>query len=762
MTHPSFADKFEQARALFQQGNLAGASEQFREIIKLEPNHFDALNLLGVLSAQTGDLRSAIIYFNRAIAVQPRNSAPFCNLGMALQQLNDLDAALESFDHAISNDERNMVAHFCRGNILRDRGQSENALSAYSKAIAVNPDFAQAHFNSAVVWQQMQQLDRALEAYDRCIEINPDYAEAYGNKAFVLHQLQRNVAALAAYEKSIALNPGNSLPYVHRGNVLTKLGRSQQALASYDQAISLNEKFPEAHCCRGALLETLGEFDAALRSLDRALALKPDYPEGYFNRAVLYRQVGQLELALADYKSAAALAPELDFLPGALLESMLLACDWTDIDAATTELASRIDRGQAASPPFGLMTLIDSPRLQRKAAEIWVRESFPLDESLGPISKCASHRKIRVGYFSADFRDHPVLRLVTELIETHDRTRFEIFAFSFGPDTHSKVRTRLVQAFDRFIDVKTKTNAEIATLARSLDIDIAIDLGGYTLHARPGIFALRAAPVQISYLGYLGTMGAPYMDYMIADPVIVPSEQRKHYSEKILYIPSYQVNDSQRQVAARTFTRRELGIPSQGFVFACFNSHYKITPGTFASWMRILQRVPGSVLFVYSDSEVAKKNLRKETEAHGVDKARVIFGDRLSVEEYLARFKTMDLFLDTAPYNAGTTASDALWAGLPVLTRIGDSFAARVAASLLTAIDLPELITVNVQQYEDRAVELASNPRLLLEIRTKLDRNRLSKPLFDTRLFAARLEAGYEAVYQRQQADLPPADVSIN
>ena len=451
----------------------------------------------------------------------------------------------------------------------------------------------------------------------------------------------------------------------------------------------------------------------------------------------------------------------MDFLPGALLESKLLACDWTNVDIGAADLAARIDRGEPASPPFGFMTLIDSPRLQRKAAEIWVRELYPPDDGLGPIATRVGRAKIRVGYFSADFRDHPVLRLVTELMETHDRSNFEIYAFSFGPESVSPVTTRLATAFDHFLEVRTKTNLEIAALARSLEIDIAVDLGGYTLHARPGIFALRAAPVQISYLGYLGTMGAPYIDYVIADKVIVPPIVREHYSESILYLPSYQVNDSKRAASPRQFTRAQLGLPSQGFIFSCFNSHYKITPSTFALWMRILNRVSQSVLFVYSDSELARRNLRREARLHG-SAHRIVFGDRLSVEDYLSRFKVMDLFLDTAPYNAGTTASDALWAGLPVLTRAGESFASRVAASLLTAIGAPELITADAQEYEDLAVDLATNAKRLQELKAKLSHNRLIMPLFDTRLFTARLEAGFKAAHERQQAGLPPADIQID
>jgi predicted O-linked N-acetylglucosamine transferase (SPINDLY family) len=385
----------------------------------------------------------------------------------------------------------------------------------------------------------------------------------------------------------------------------------------------------------------------------------------------------------------------------------------------------------------------------------------PPDQSLGPIPKRTPHKKIRIGYFSADFREHPVSRLLAELIEIHDRSRFEVIAFSFGPDTKGDLRERLERAFDRFLDLKDSSDMEIASLARSLTIDIAVDLGGYTHQSRPNVFALRAAPSQVSYLGYLGTMGAPYMDYLVADAAIIPPGEHQHYSEKIIYLPSYQVNDSRRRIAERTFTRRELGIPPTGFVFSCFNSNYKISRDTLALWMRILRRVEGGILFLNADNELAKRNLLNETRRLGVDSHRIVFGERLGVEDYLARFRTMDLFLDTLPYNAGTTASDALWAGLPVLTCTGATFAGRVATSVLRAIDLPELITGTPAQYEELAVALASNPSRLAQIKTKLAANRLTRQLFNSRIFTKHLETAYTNIYQHQQSNLPPDHIYV-
>jgi predicted O-linked N-acetylglucosamine transferase (SPINDLY family) len=399
--------------------------------------------------------------------------------------------------------------------------------------------------------------------------------------------------------------------------------------------------------------------------------------------------------------------------------------------------------------------------LQRKAAEIWVRETCMADDSLGEIPQRAPHGRIRIGYFSADFREHPVARLVAELIETHDRSRFEVIALSFGPEAQDALRMRLARGFDRFLEVHGKSHLEIAALARSLAVDIAVDLGGYTHNSRPEIFALRAAPIQVGYLGYLGTMGAPWMDYLVADTAIIPAGEQQHYSEKIIYLPSYQVNDSRRRIGTRTFARRELGLPPAGFVFCCLNSIHKITPATFGVWMRIIRRVERSVLFLCTDSQAARRNLLQEAQRRGVDAHRIVFGERLGLEDYLARFRTMDLFLDTLPYNGGTTASDALWAGLPVLTCMGQTFAGRVATSLLMGIDVPELITATAAEYEEKAVELGSNPQRAAELRKKLAANRLTKPLFDSRLFAKHLETAFATIHERYQANLPTAHIHV-
>jgi len=437
-------------------------------------------------------------------------------------------------------------------------------------------------------------------------------------------------------------------------------------------------------------------------------------------------------------------------------------CLWDDVENRLHELTNKINNDEKVIGPFQLQALIDDPEIQRKTTEIYANEKFPKRYVLLEIGRYSKHKKIRIGYFSADFRDHPAAFLTAELYEVHDRERFEIHAFSFGPDTQDEMNLRIKTGVDHFHDVRTMSYKDTAMLARSVELDIAVDLGGYTANCRTGIFAMSAAPIQIGYIGYLGTMAANYMDYLIADQTIIPEENQKYYSEKIVYMPhSYQVNDSTHSLLATIFTRQDVGLPSTGFVFCCFNNTFKITPTTFDSWARILKRVDGSVLLIYADNESAKTNLAKEIVLRGIDASRLIFGEQLPVPEYLARYRVADLFLDTHPYNAGTTASDALRMGLPVLTCIGNSFASRMAASLLKAVNLPELITTTQEQYESLAIELATNPEKLTIIKTKLANNLATAPLYDTPLFTRHLESAYVEMYDRYQNGLEPEHIYV-
>ena len=596
----------------------------------------------------------------------------------------------------------------------------------------------------------------------RSITRNDKDAVAHYMRGSIFEILGRPSMALTSYDQAVAANPHSAAFRLHRGNALKQLTRLDEALAEYDAAIERDAFYAEAHSNRGVVLFELGRMEAALDSYGRAIELKPDYAEAYFNRAGVLRINKRFEAAAADYAVVAALQPDVAYLPGADLEARMQVCDWRDFDSRLAQIETGIDRGEPQAHPFPFLGFADSPRLQRKAAEIWASRIGPPNDALGAPARRTPQARIRVGYFSSDFRQHPVTHLLAELIELHDRDRFEIIAFSFGPDTQDESRKRHERAFDRFLDVQHKTDAEIASLSRSLGLDIAIDLCGYVHGGRPQIFALRAAPLQVSYLGYPSTLGAGYMDYVVADHIVIPPGSEHGFTEKIIFLPdTYQVNDRKRSIAAESPSREELGLPSHGFVYCCFNNNYKILPDTFSCWMRILKRVPDSVLWLLEDNASAAASLRQHACSAGIQPERLVFANRVTPPEHLARHRRADLFLDTLPYNAHTTASDALWAGLPVLTCMGNAFAARVAASLLSALDLPELITSTQQGYEEMAVAFATDPQHLRGVNDKLAHHRLIAPLFDSQRFTKHLEAAYLAIHQRYLADLPPDHIRV-
>ena len=437
-------------------------------------------------------------------------------------------------------------------------------------------------------------------------------------------------------------------------------------------------------------------------------------------------------------------------------------CIWDDLPSRLNELTEKINNSEKVLNPFPLLALIDDPEIQRKTAEIFTNEKHPQSNTLPKISPYPKHKKIRIGYFSPDFRNHAVAHLISELFEMHDRNQFEIYAFYFGPDTNDEMNLRIKVGVDHFHDVRTMSDIDVVMLARSVELDIAVDLVGFTQNCRPNMFAEGSAPVQVSFLGYPGTMGVDYMDYLIADRTLIPEEKQHHYSEKIVYMPnSYQVNVSKRSVSETSLLRHELGLPNTGFVFCCFNNSFKITPSTFTGWMRILKAVKGSVLWLFENNNNATKNLKKEAMKFGINEDRLVFATYMPPEKHLNRIKQVDLFIDSLPYNAHTTSSDALRMGVPVITCIGSSFASRVAASLLNAVNLPELITSTQEQYESLAIELATNPEKLKIIKDKLVDNLPTAPLYDTPLFTRHLESAYLTMYDRYQQGLDPDHIYV-
>ena len=640
----------------------------------------------------------------------------------------------------------------------------ERAIRLYDGFIERNPNHAEAHYKRAVAFNALGKLESALSDYERAITLNPRHGYAFCNRGSVLERMDRKEDAVRSYDAALVIDPNDHLAHYNRGTVLKQLGRPLEALASFDKSILLNPEHAEAYVNRGNILQEMWRNEEAVQSFDRAIELKPIFAEAFQGRATSLRQLKRLEEAIHDFGQALAINPRQKYLPGMRRYLQMQICDWSGFDAEMRHLTEDVQAGLPVCAPFPMLTLTDEPFLHKIAAELWIRSECSSSSVLGPMAGRRRGKKIKIGYFSPDFRNHPVSQLTADLFERHDRERFEFTAFALGPSAHDAMRMRLERSFEAFVDVQNQSDLDVASLARRLEIDVAVDLGGLTEHCRTKIFSFRAAPVQISFLGYPGTMGADFFDYLIADRMVVPDSGQSHYSEKIIYLPGcYLPSDSIRPPEVNPFTRKQLGLPENAFVFCCFNNVGKLMPGTFESWTRILKRVDDSVLWLPQINVAATGNLLRETERRGIAPERLIFASRIdSLAEHRARLGHADLFLDTFPYNAHATALDALWAGLPILTRIGEAFAGRVAASLLTAIGLPELVTASPKQYEDLAVNLAENPERLGELRAKLLNNRNTSRAFDMTRFAANLESAYSLAFEQHLQGNAPDHIHLD
>jgi protein O-GlcNAc transferase len=702
------------AVSAYKAGKLVEAEQICQQIISAKNDLFDAQYLLAVAQSSLGKNDLALASFDKALALKPDCAQAYYNRGVSLQDLNRLNEAVASFDKALALDPSHAEAFNNRGNALKDLDRHEEALGSFDRALSVRQDYVKALYNRGVTLQELSRFDEALASFDKGLAVQPDYAEAFNNRGVALKELKRLDEALTSFDKALAVSPEYAQAHYNRGVILQELNRIEEALASFDKAFALNPHLAEAVNNRGVALMKLKRLDEALASFGEALALKPDYADAFYNRGIILQELARFDEALASYEHALAVKPNHTRAFSGTVDCLNKLCDWRRTSNIADDVIAHVLEKKSIISPFALLGYSGDPLLQLQCARNFVADRVP--SLLRPLWTGARwrHDKLRVAYLSADFRSHPVSYLTAGLFEQHDRSRFEIIGISFGVDDRSEMRQRLIAAFDEFHDVRRKSDEEVAKLLHDRQIDIAIDLMGYTQESRPGIFAYRPAPIQASYLGFPGTMGAEFIDYIIADKTVAPFEHQSYYTEKIVHLPDcFQVNDSKRKIAAHTPTREEAGLPAEGFVFCCFNNNWKITPTIFDVWMRLLSAVEGSVLWLSQANDAAVRNLRREADARGIETSRLVFAPRvLRLDDHLARHRLADLFLDTLPYNAHTTASDALWAGLPVVTRLGDAFAGRVAASLLCAVGVPELITSSLEEYQALALKLARDPAL--------------------------------------------------
>ena len=710
-----------------------------------------------------GRVEEAVREYDRALALDPGCLAAVYNRATLLLGMDRPAEALVSLDALIARGQAPAPVHVVRGNALASLGRQEAALTAFEDAVRLDPRAPLGHCNRGNTLLALGRPEEALLSLDRALAVAPGHAIASYNRGNVLVALGRIADALASFEQAVRSDPRFALAWYNRGAMLLELRRHAEAAASFDRALALDERMPHAHNNRGAALLALKHPAQAARAFERALQLRPGYLGALENLGNSQLDLGSFEAAARTFESLRAAAPEHSYAAGSLLYALSRSCDWSgEYRALREHVAESVDRGLRVQAPWALLNTSDSRSAQLRCACTVNADKFPAAREPLWRGRTYAHSRIRVAYVSADFHEHATAFLMAELFERHDRERFEWTAVSLGPDDRSPMRRRLVEAFDGFVDAGSLEDREVARLLVEREIDIAVDLKGYTADSRMGIFAHRPAPVQVSYLGYPGTTGAPYIDYVIADRHVVPAEHFPDYSEKVVHLPDcYQPNGSGRTIAPAVPSRRELSLPETAFVYCCFNACGKITPEVFGVWMRLLGAVPDSVLWLLVDNPFASGNLQKEAARCGIDPSRLVFAPRQPLPEHLARYPAADLFLDTLPCNAHTTASDALWAGVPLLTCQGATFAARVAASLLHAAGLPELVTRNLQEYEELASALAADRERLAALRARLAANRGTCALFDAERHTRDLEAAYALMWQRAERRLPPAHFAL-
>lgn len=682
----------------------------------------DAMRLI-----QTGRAAEAAAQLRQYLTQKPRNPTAHFLAGLAAHAAGDLAAALAGYERAVALQPNFAEAHGKRGICLHDLKRYDEALACFKRAIAYAPQAVEPHYQRAATYFALGQYDAALESYIRTTEMKPDHAAAWLGRANALYLLDRPEEALDVYDKAIALNPRASRAHIGKGGVLFALHRFKDSVTSYDRALEMNPADPDALCARANVLVDMKRFAEAAAGFARVLAINPRFR----------------------------------MARGLKLHCDMHQCDWGNLQAEIDALGRDLDDGAPAAMPFNILAAPMTAGQQRLCAEIAVAQ-LPRVEAFALPARASAPGKLRIGYVSAEFHEHPVMHLIAGMFEAHDRSKFELVGISHGPSPDDPVRARVSKAFDRFIDMRSQPGEKIAETIRAQNIDIAVDLTGHTANNRLGIFAWRPAPVQIHFLGYPGSIGAPFIDYLVADPVVIPERERIHYSEKIITLPdTYQVNTARPLEDLQTLTRKECGLPDEGFVFCCFNNAYKITPDVFDVWMRVLAKVPGSVLWLLEGYGDSIRNLKSEAVRRSIAPERLVFAPRTNRIGHLSRQKVADLFLDTFHYNAHTTASDALGLGLPLVTKPGETFAARVAASLLNAIGMPELIAANDKDYEALAVELALDPGKLAVVKQKLAENISTMPLFDTKRFARNIEDGYARAWNRYLSGLPPDHIDV-
>jgi protein O-GlcNAc transferase len=752
------------ATALYQGGRLAEAESLYAAVLEQDPENITALQALGILALQQARAQDAVRCAAAWIRVQPGNAAAHALRGMAHAAAGQGEEALDDYQRALELQPNFTAVRHAAGNVLRDLGRHPQAIESYDRALLDGERHLDIIIDRAHTLLAAGRASDAAAGYGEALASRPDAVQLLLARGRALGVSGRPGDALKDYDRAFAIDPRSVDALNGRGASLRVMLRLEAALDSFDAALRLCPDHPSALNNYALTLHDLNRGPEAVVHLERALALRPDYPPALHNLGMILHSIDRHDEAARHYARLVAVSPDFDYAAGNLIRSRLACCDWychaQDAERVLESLAS----GAAAADPLTVMMLTDATSVQLACARRFTAKQYPA--SAQPLWRAERYRhdRIRVAYLSADFYDHPVSHLLAGVVERHDRTQFETFGVSLRREPRNDaMRERMRRAFEHFLDVSDLDDRDVAVRLRELEVDIAIDMAGPTRGGRLNILAARPAPIQVNYLGFAGSYGADYIDYLIADGSVIPPDQDRFYAERIIRLPhSFLPNDDRQAIANEVPRRSDVGLPETAFVFCGFNNAYKINPTLFAVWMRLLRQSPGSVLWLREGAPAMVANLRREAAARDVAPERLIFAPRVpSMDRHLARYRLADLFLDTVPYGAHSTARDALWAGIPVLTCVGQAFASRVAGSLLGALGLGELITDNLDAYAALGLKLARDRRLVLELRDKLARHRLTYPVFDTDRYRRDLESAYRILWERHQRGEPPSGLVV-
>ena len=709
-------------------GNLNKSKKITEHYLIKNPKDFNALQILSGVFFKSKDFENAKLVLERLIEINPSNAQIHNNYALALFNLSEFEKALEYLNKAIKVDKKYTEAYYNRGN----------------------------------VFLKLQNSDLALKSFDQAIELRPDYKIALNNKGNLLKDLGKLDEALLSYQKAIKIKPTNPEEVNNCGNIYFEMERYDDALNYFSTAIKINPNFYQAHYNLGKVLNKIGNKNKAIECYKNSIQINDKFERSFFNLGSIYLEQKNYSEAKNCFEKVLDIKPNQDFLLGYIFYTNASLCDWSSFENLKEELENKIRDGKKVCLPFHSLALTNSPELQKIASETYFKSQFKKIKREKTLKFNYNNKKIKVGYYSADFHSHATMYLIANLFEMHDKDKFEIIGFSYGRSPKDEMNSRVKNAFDHFFDVSEKTDKEIASFSRDLKIDIAVDLKGYTRDNRFEIFVEGCSPIQVSYLGYPGTLGSNCIDYIIADKITIPEESQNFFSEKIIYMPdTYQVNDPTIKIDSQKIKKENYGLPENKFIFCSFNQNYKITPSVYNIWIKILKETKNSIIWILSENNKSRENLLEKLNLSQIDRDRLIFAEKLSHKDHLYRLKLADLFLDTFPCNAHTTASDALRLGVPVLTYKGKTFASRVAASLNYSFGLNALIAKDEKEYLDLAVEIGNNREKSLHFKKLVNQNFDKSPLFNIKSFTKNLEKAYVKIYENYKSGMQAENLFI-